>query len=322
LRLNLADVNPEGFSSFGNVNATSEMYTMHPACTISNNGKFYIFGGSSRATDGNVTSQLRVIDTSDLTAKAIQVDNGTFAKARYGASLSSYSNFLLLTGGLFSDQTSDSSLLVYRYDLNANTWSLDPAGTHAPPPLAYHVTTVYESTLLVFGGYNIQTSSPSNELWVYDLILRNWTLVPPAGTWPVPFSGAAAIDVARRILLYGGNNNDTLADTVWQLVPEVTCTSVVESCGECVLTDNCGYCTNGTSPPVCIAGNSIGPYVPSSCSSESFHSEPEFCRPNILPAPWIIPSTISALGLIVVLLIITYILDRRKAQEQTYERIE
>lgn len=107
---------------------------------------------------------------------------------------------------------------------HADTWELDSDGwlqrgpLSSPPELSGHVMGYdgVRNQVLLFGGSD--TSSVTNDTWVWNGTLSTWAKLHPAHSPPARTNAAMVFDSARnRLVLFGGSNDlaTALADT-WE----------------------------------------------------------------------------------------------------------
>jgi N-acetylneuraminic acid mutarotase len=114
---------------------------------------------------------------------------------------------------------------TWAYDPAANTWTeLKPSGT-VPSPRQEPAMTYDPSTgrLIMFGGYDGETSTVLDETWAYDPSGNTWTNLNPSGTLPeARFGSAMTYDSSsRRAIMFGGSIADgsKYFDNTWAYDP-------------------------------------------------------------------------------------------------------
>lgn len=114
----------------------------------------------------------------------------------------------------------NSEIATWAYDLDKGTWeNRHPA---LEPPGRWGSMAVYDSRsdrVLLFGGADLSTNAPLNDLWAYDYETNTWTeRHPPVGPPPRQWHALVYVPTIERTLLFGGTDpsdgsvlNDTWA---------------------------------------------------------------------------------------------------------------
>lgn len=90
----------------------------------------------------------------------------------------------------------------------------DPLGGNIPDPRDSHACTKLGSSMYIFGGSN--GKSPLNDMFSFNLSLRNWSKIPATGEIPSCREGHSSIGLEDRyILVFGGWNGKTIFNNLF-----------------------------------------------------------------------------------------------------------
>ena len=95
------------------------------------------------------------------------------------------------------------------YNTLSQTWTTQNAGGLA---IFGHTTVAYNGSFIVYGGQTV--SSPTNNVWTFDVRKNNITLLQVAGDIPPATYRHAAAIVKSRMYVFGGRNDSTIFNTV------------------------------------------------------------------------------------------------------------
>jgi hypothetical protein len=139
--------------------------------------------------------------------------------------------FILFGGCLCTGNWGPSAGDTWAYRLSTNTWTkMNPA---VSPPGRQALNMVYDSAnqvAVLFGGYDVTTSTLFNDLWVYSYATNTWTHVFPSVSPPPRWIAGMAYDPINRltILYSGGTTVGTVYDQ-WALDLRSSATNPVPS---------------------------------------------------------------------------------------------
>jgi hypothetical protein len=115
---------------------------------------------------------------------------------------------ILMFGGYTSTRVND----TWVYDLSANTWTqLTPAASpsaRSRPSLE----TIGSDQVILFGG-GFSGGGRSDETWLFDLSVGNWTQKSPATKPAARYATDLAALATDQVVLFGGNDTADLDDT-------------------------------------------------------------------------------------------------------------
>jgi len=293
--------------------------TQGATCAFSS-GKLWVIGG-------DCTSEVHSLDT---TAKTLAWVNETAPGGplgRKGASGLLFGDNFLLWGGNCKGDDSD----VWNYTLSTKTWVREKATSEmGPDARAYHSAVVDtltgddNPTFIIFGGE--VGGQTMNDTWSYNLLAKNWTHISPrvisSEKWsylaPRQMSNVAYV-YGRLFIFSGLVSTNTTANDFWELIISSDCFDLTNSCGACVITEGCGWCSGNRDGYQCIPGHDNMPYVNDSCFSLPTPAYTnDLCPPEGFPG-WIIALiiviTIFAIG------VVWYFVIRCQKKSSGYDQI-
>ncbi|XP_062600954.1 uncharacterized protein LOC134262580, partial [Saccostrea cucullata] len=134
-----------------------------------------------------------------------------------GHSLISYKKNLLLFGGSFGDDVTDSALWIINPDvLHVRQVSCEP-GFPQPCTRRHHSAVVHDGVMYVYGGY-VDLRGSSSEFWAFHISEEEWELVTPRQTrsdMPEGRHGHTAVVHGRNMWIYGGLAGLTPKSDLW-----------------------------------------------------------------------------------------------------------
>lgn len=139
------------------------------------------------------------------------------ARFAHRLTFSSVDSVVVLFGGV-SCYKEDAVLNdTWLYNLIDNQW-IEMTPTSSPPARAY-LGLVYDEAndmIVLFGGYNYETTQWFNDTWVYSISENTWTNMNPS---PKPLGRnnfGMAYDVQNDVvIMYGGWRNPNMLDDTW-----------------------------------------------------------------------------------------------------------
>uniref|UniRef100_A0A0K2UX95 Fbox only protein 42like [Megachile rotundata] n=1 Tax=Lepeophtheirus salmonis TaxID=72036 RepID=A0A0K2UX95_LEPSM len=185
----------------------------------------FVFGGcTSTSTTFN---DLWRLDLSTRTWMRTS-STGRYPSPKACASLVLYEEELYLFGGW-------SSLSPYRligswkllnelhvYNPLLNKWTLfeESSESRAPPCSAGHTASIHGEAMIVFGGLQksaaIGNFSSSNDIWIFNIPLKSWSILPPTPMRPQPRFGHSQIKLSEEhLLIIGGCDSNGVFHDVW-----------------------------------------------------------------------------------------------------------
>lgn len=206
----------------------------HSCCLHSN--LMYIFGG---CTAGKTT--FNDLWTFDLLSRQWirPLASGSYPPPKACCSMIPYHKQLILFGGwthASANRIHDSWKLfnhVHTFDTETKKWTLLET-RNGCPPTSGHSASIHRDQMIVFGGLrSIENApyqySPSNEVWVLDLLSNQWRKQETSSPQPEARYGHSQMVIDDHVIILGGcggpNNilNDmwllNLQGDVWQWSP-------------------------------------------------------------------------------------------------------
>ncbi|KAB0799598.1 hypothetical protein PPYR_00841 [Photinus pyralis] len=95
---------------------------------------------------------------------------------------------------------------LWYLDLQTHTWCKPHTTGTQPIGRRSHSAFVYNGKMYIFGGYNALKLQHYNDLFEYDPITSEWTLIKPQGNGPCSRRRQACIVVSDRVFLFGGTS--------------------------------------------------------------------------------------------------------------------
>jgi N-acetylneuraminic acid mutarotase len=157
---------------------------------------YYIFGGENK--DSRATNSLYIYNIGDDSwqKRAFSVRE---IPAMIGHTCNYHisSSMFIVFGGFYNGIYSNE---VYNYD--GKLWS-KLSTTNAPIGRIYHTTTLVDDYLYVFGGETLD-GVYLNDLWKYDIKVKNWIEIQPVGEVPKQRAGHSCIHYNGCLYIFGG----------------------------------------------------------------------------------------------------------------------
>ncbi|XP_061179886.1 uncharacterized protein LOC133188462 [Saccostrea echinata] len=173
----------------------------------------YVIGGK----DGRISLKdiwKFCLETSQWERLTLKGDSLSYLE---GHSLVSYKKNLLLFGGSFGDNVTDSSLWIINPDvLHVRQVSCEP-GFPQPCSRRHHSAVVHDGIMYVYGGY-VDLRGSSSELWAFHISEEEWELITPRQTrsdMPEGRHGHTAVLHGRNMWIYGGLSGLTPKSDLW-----------------------------------------------------------------------------------------------------------
>ena len=126
--------------------------------------------------------------------------------AMTGSSLASFHSHqkLVLFGGV-GEQAPNNTTWVYCFKYKR--WECIVYDRPAPEARSGHCTAVVNGTeMILFGGADISTSRYFNDVWSFDVVVKQWTLIEPVGVKPRPRWAFAMAAVECKVYVHGGES--------------------------------------------------------------------------------------------------------------------
>mmetsp|Transcript_46008 Transcript_46008/g.72008 ORF Transcript_46008/g.72008 Transcript_46008/m.72008 type:complete len:454 (+) Transcript_46008:260-1621(+) len=119
--------------------------------------------------------------------------------------------------------TTSGGHLVRVLDLKTMSWTaLEPDGASIPRARVDHEAAIYDDSLYVYGGIDIDQSELLGDLWRYDLDQGAWELlyepypmVNNVGPGPSARAGMAACLLDAQLVMYGGQDQRQTLSDIW-----------------------------------------------------------------------------------------------------------
>jgi N-acetylneuraminic acid mutarotase len=185
-------------------------------------GRTLLFGGAMSGEGGSVywNNDVYLYDPlTNLWSKAAAVDrpsNRAWDTMIYCPSIGK----VILFGGAGGKGVLNDT---WSYDPTSGVWTdLKPLGPLPTARMAYAMALVPGSgRLILFGGYDMDTSVRFGDTWAYDLAANTWTELHPSGTGPsARRSMRMAYDPATaKVILFGGLPGSMAANDTWAYDP-------------------------------------------------------------------------------------------------------
>jgi len=95
---------------------------------------------------------------------------------------------------------------LYRYQIFANTWSIMPAKGQVPHARsgARGITVANSDCLYFFGGYQKKSGDYYNDLFYYDLNLKQWAEIRTSGERPCERTDHTCVYYSGSMYVFGG----------------------------------------------------------------------------------------------------------------------
>ena len=133
---------------------------------------------------------------------------------RWGHSAVLHAGEMLVFGGADgSEATND--ILSFNLDLPAaHLHAIIPADLNAPAPRLFHSAVLFQSMMVIFGGWHPASSSALSDLHAWDCNTRSWSgPMDTIGPAPSPRWGHSAVCYGDRMVVFGGcNGTDMFSD--------------------------------------------------------------------------------------------------------------
>nr|XP_022307765.1 uncharacterized protein LOC111113768 isoform X2 [Crassostrea virginica] len=155
-----------------------------------------------------------------------RIDNGEWEKITLkgdvpsyleGHTLVSHKKNLLLFGGSFGDDVTDSALWIINPDVqHVRQVSCEP-GFPQPCTRRHHSAVVHDGVMYVYGGH-IDLKGSSSEMWAFHIAEEEWELMKPRqqrGDMPEGRHGHSAVMYGRDMWVYGGTSGLTPKADLW-----------------------------------------------------------------------------------------------------------
>jgi N-acetylneuraminic acid mutarotase len=171
------------------------------------NDQIYLFGGYS-ATSGDLLLDLwRYNPTSNAWVRLADAPS-----TRRAFGLAAADGKVYVYGGYtLPGLTTTDGFMVY--DVATNTWSTLP---NTPGPRFQCTLTALNGKIYLFGGQ--LSSTYYNELWVFDPVVGEWTLLTPAAPLPAARRWHHAAVQQNKLVIYGGYTGAVNRE-VWVYTP-------------------------------------------------------------------------------------------------------
>jgi hypothetical protein len=142
-------------------------------------------------------------DTLDVQWHRIEGDRNPALRKHHSAVV--YEEHMYVFGGInYPDKMRTNSLDILHMGLMMWVPTLpEEVPQNPPPPLSAHSATVFEDSMVVFGGKNTD-EDPTNDVYVYNFTAYEWDLWQVAGEAPSPRSGHTSSRCGAHMLVYGG----------------------------------------------------------------------------------------------------------------------
>jgi N-acetylneuraminic acid mutarotase len=136
--------------------------------------------------------------------------------ARYGHSLTPLPNENIF---LFGGQESAQKMYNDLHSYNNGQWTPVTPDNNAPPERSNHCAWYLNGKLYVQGGVT-ETQGPLNDLWNYDPVTKEWTMVNVTGNKPsARYNHDVAQNTDGSVVLSGGMDGSNLLDDMWRYDP-------------------------------------------------------------------------------------------------------
>lgn len=134
-----------------------------------------------------------------------------------GHTLVSHKKNLVLFGGSFGDDVTDSALWIINPDVqHVRQVSCEP-GFPQPGTRRHHSAVVHDDVMYVYGGH-IDLKGSSSEMWAFHVAEEEWELIKPRQSradMPEGRHGHSAVLYGRDMWVYGGMSDLTPKSDLW-----------------------------------------------------------------------------------------------------------
>uniref|UniRef100_A0A7S0R239 Uncharacterized protein n=1 Tax=Pyramimonas obovata TaxID=1411642 RepID=A0A7S0R239_9CHLO len=183
----------------------------HASCALGS--KLYVFGGANRSPEAFKDLWCLQTDGGNYswTKENPKAPEGVQLPARSGATLTAVGDRLYIFGGQ-DPETGICFNDVVVYEPDSQTWDRIAAKGGSPPPRHSHTACCcHTNRILVFGGSG-QTGSPTNDVWMFDTELGEWSRPTVKGQAPAPREMHSAVYVeGHGLVIYGGRSDGSSA---------------------------------------------------------------------------------------------------------------
>jgi len=129
---------------------------------------------------------------------------------RFGHFACAYNNQMFIFGGWNGSITLND---FYSFSFEAETWTKQiKSSGKQPSPRYRHDGSVIENSLFLFGGIN-QNQERFNDLYEYNFIWKEWSLIVISSDAPSPRTFHKCAIFEDALFIFGGNDGKKLNDT-------------------------------------------------------------------------------------------------------------
>ncbi|RKP33878.1 hypothetical protein BJ085DRAFT_39687 [Dimargaris cristalligena] len=176
-------------------------------CAIFIGRAMLVFGG--RLSDGSFDdSQVYMYTLQHSRWFTIKLDGQAF-RGRQGHACSLYGHAMCVSFGVTRDGYANDialfDLRTVKHD-GARWQFLSPVNNLYPPKRAFHSSCIYDNKLYIFGGCDSERFF--NDLWVFDLVEKTWSILKPQGEIPPPRASHSSFIIDGYMVILGGQQNN------------------------------------------------------------------------------------------------------------------
>lgn len=100
--------------------------------------------------------------------------------------------------------------VMWKLGLRTGMWQkiIPSPGMKVPEQLVNHKAVIVDSLIYIYGGHK-PSGDVSNELWTFNVLTYEWTLLQPSGTRPSARACHTMLKYGKLLVVQGGDRKDT-----------------------------------------------------------------------------------------------------------------